>query len=792
MERFSQKRTPIFIVLILLACAATAPAKDVRLYKITKGIHYQQSVDGAPAVLAENGYVFQANVVMGAPGSVLSATVVSQEGTVRTLEADGNDKLEFRNRVNTKNTLETRYPDGNFTYTINTRSDGQRVISLPLTGSAYPPAPVVQNLPALQSVNAHGYIIVSWDRFPSGGESDFIQLRIEEPDGDLAWESRDFGEPGALDGTATQTLIKPGELDPNTTYTARLSFEKTSTRDTTAYIGSLGWSTYHARTEFTLKTSGDAAPNVQRYEVAKGRHFEQDNLAGPFPEPGEEFLFSAEVRASAPNLVSSASVTSPSSVTVQLTPNSDRDKFDFTEASSSQPPIDARYPAGNYVFQIQTASQGARTLGLWLDARDYPPAPRVHFDPSQRINPDSELVIAWDAWPGGTAEDFIQLRIEEEDGGTVFETADFDDKDALDGRATTAVIPAGTLVRGKDYEARLTFRRFTRVDPSSYPGALGIASYFARTKFDIETLQPDVRDYAVFKGRVFVQTNPGPSVVTGYVFSATIDAETPQSVATAAIITPTGRTVFLTQQSSGDQFELEEFRNSQGALDADFPDGNYILAVNTVNDGGKNIPVALVNSTYPNAPRLADYNAAGHINAPTQFPLAWDAFAGGTDQDYIDAQIEEMDGDEVFDTPGFGNDEALDGRETSVTLPRFALQTGRSYMGRLLFEKILRANDDGYPGVKGRVGYFAKTYVPIATLGPGNPPLFQGYSVLGDGRIQFSLTTLDGGTYYIQGSPNMIDWTNLGSVSAAANLASFTAPPPPTTGSYFYRAVLVR
>ena len=1013
----------MFVLLFLLVLGATnAHAKDVRLYKITKGILYRQSPGSAPALLPEKAYVFEANIVMGAPGSVLSAAIRSPEGTTHALEADGNDKLELRDRVNTRATLDARYPDGNFTYTINTRNEGQRVIRLPLSGGSYPSAPVVENLSALQSVNANGYVVVTWNRFANGGASDFIQLRIEESDGDLAWESRDYGEPGALDGTATRVIIEPGELKPGVTYAATLFFEKSSTRDNDSYSGALGLSTYHARTEFTIKTSADAAPNVERYELAKGRSFEQTNSAGPFPEPGDEFIFSAEARASAPNQISSASVIIPTGAVLPLAPDNDREEFDFSESVASQASLNAKYPAGNYIFQMQTASQGNRSVGLWFESGSFPPAPRLHFDPSRRLDPNSEFVLVWDAWLGGTRDDFIQLRLEDEDGDTVFETPNFDDKDALDGRATSVSIPAGTFVTGKDYKGRLTFRRYVRLDPFSYPGALGIASYFARTKFDIETarrdveeyriergrsfeqasvglpvpepgdefifnaevqgsapnlistaglttpvgarvslqpnngrdefefsdrvptqaifdsrypagsyafviqtlnegartislnapatefppaphlqvdptakarpdqplvvrwdawtggrasdfvqlrvednngallfetpdrgdsgalnglstsatvpagvlapgsthearlvfervvladnttvpgadgavisfsrtkfeietIPPDVRGYEVFKGRVFVQTNAASAVVTGYVFTASIEADTAQSVATAAIITPTGRTDLLVQQSGGTEFKLEQARNSQAALDADYPDGNYILAINTVHDGGKNIPVVITGGAYPTPPRLSDYPAARRINSAAGFSLNWDAFANGGEKDYIDVRIREMDGDEVFDTKGYGDEEALDGRDTAVMVPAFALQVGRTYLARLHFEKVLRADDSGYPGADGRVGYSARTFVHIATDGPGNPPRLQNHRVLSDRRVQFNFTSLDGGTYHVQGSTNMIDWTTLGTVSSTANMSTFVAPPPPATGCYFYRALLIR
>jgi hypothetical protein len=765
---------------------------DVWLYKATKGIHYQQSASGGPVVLTNNGYVFQANVFLTAPGNATGATIVSQEGTVRTLEFDDDDELEFRNRVNTKSTLETRYPDGNFRFTINTLRDGTRTPTLPLLGNAYPNAPHLHNVAALQAQNANGYIVVMWNPLAGGSANDFIQLRIEDSSGDLVWESDDLGEAGALDGTSTFALIKAGNLKPSLRYEAALLFEKSCGQDTTSYAGAFGWSTYHTRTEFTLGTTSAAEPNVKTYELRKGRGFKQTTSAPPVPEAGNEFMFAAEIKANGANRVNSASVTTPAGSTATLAANSDRDEFDFSESASTQSALDEKYPAGTYTLNIQTASDGGRSPALYFAATAYPPAPRVHFDPTQPVPAQQELRIVWDAWPGATANDFIQLRIENSDDDMVFETPDFDDKDALDGRATSATVPANTLIPGKSYKARLSFHRCVAIDSSSYAGALGQALYFTRTKFDIETVAPDVKGYEVRKTKVFVQSNSGAPVATGFVFSATLDAENDSSIITAAIITPGGRPNLLFQQSDGETFRFRDTRTTQAALDADYPDGNYMLSITGANDGARNIPVALTGSVYPNSPRLSDYDAAGEINGESAFVLRWDAFAGGTANDFIRLQIEEMDGDEVFDTEDFGNTDALDGRATSATISPGLLDAARMYSTELHFERILRANDAGYPGVDGRVGYAAQTFAKIATSGAGNPPALSDYRKLPDGRVQFFLSTLDDGTYEIHGSPNLRDWTTLGTILATGNRTTFTAPPPPAAPGYFYRGCLMR
>jgi len=52
------------------------------------------------------------------------------------------------------------------------------------------------------------------------------------------------------------------------------------------------------------------------------------------------------------------------------------------------------------------------------------------------------------------------------------------------------------------------------------------------------------------------------------VFKASVDAETAQSINTAAIRTPAGRSVFLVQQASGDEFKLKDIKATQAELDA--------------------------------------------------------------------------------------------------------------------------------------------------------------------------------------------------------------------------------
>src|ERR1044071_6331742 len=80
------------VLIFLLSVSISVQSADVTSYKITKGIRYQQLPGGSPVVLTENGYVFQADVYLVTAGAASAATVVSTEGTVRTLTFDKPDK----------------------------------------------------------------------------------------------------------------------------------------------------------------------------------------------------------------------------------------------------------------------------------------------------------------------------------------------------------------------------------------------------------------------------------------------------------------------------------------------------------------------------------------------------------------------------------------------------------------------------------------------------------------------------------------------------------------------------
>src|SRR3954471_17667140 len=412
-------------------------ASDVKIFSITKGFYYEQTPSSQPTILTDSAYVFEADVFLNAPNTLRGAFIQPPGSTNIALELNDPAQFQFRDKVNTRAKLDSRYPDGSYVITLNTANDGNRGIGMPLTGASYPNAPRVSNLAAGKQINAGGFFKLTWDAMSGGTADDFIQLHIDDSKGDKVFETPDFGEEGALNGTATFAWIESGTLAPGKTYAATLRFQRNISINR-GYSGGLGPASYFTRTSFPLVTSGAAAPDVVDIQLSKSRSFAQLDSGAATAETTNGFTFEAKVNAPDPNLVTASSVTTPTGNTLNLTADSDHEDFAYSDSASTQGLFDSQFFNGTYNLSIATVHDGVRTISLSLPSSAYPPAPHiVNFDAAQQLRGDFRF--QWDAWTGGQTTDFIQLRIEDSDNHTVFKTSDLSENGALDGRATSAI-----------------------------------------------------------------------------------------------------------------------------------------------------------------------------------------------------------------------------------------------------------------------------------------------------------------------------------------------------------------
>lgn len=231
----------------------------------------------------------------------------------------------------------------------------------------------------------------------------------------------------------------------------------------------------------------------------------------------------------------------------------------------------------------------------------------------------------------------------------------------------------------------------------------------------------DVAFMGIVKGIAHHQS--GPSAVAlqtdPFQLSAFIDMSGAGSVL-GATMTPAGKspTPLL---ADGESLDYSAAFSSKAALDAAVPNGNDTLALTGRNEGARSVILELALDAYPPIPTVQEFNSLQAVPAGEPLPISWPAFIGGTDHDFIQLAVHRMSvtGEEtVFESPGPGEPGRLNGASTSVTIPVGHLASGQSYVGRLLFARIVdRGESFCGQGVTSIGAFFRETTFPIVTGG---------------------------------------------------------------------------
>jgi hypothetical protein len=225
---------------------------------------------------------------------------------------------------------------------------------------------------------------------------------------------------------------------------------------------------------------------VKLYGVAKMRRFQQTDPGAPGLQTTRAGNIDLVLASAAAGSVSKVSVTLPSGASKALELDSDNKTFEFSDDATTPSGLDATYPDGVYQLWISSSGTGSKTPVLNLTGALYPKPPHIaNF--GAIADASSDFVVSWDPFEGGSATDFIQLHIEDPTGNKIFETPDFAKSGALNGLATSAVVPKDALLPGRAYNARVAFQKNLVLDSTSYPGALGYAAYISRTSFKLST-----------------------------------------------------------------------------------------------------------------------------------------------------------------------------------------------------------------------------------------------------------------------------------------------------------------
>src|SRR5262249_22644062 len=151
--------------------------------------------------------------------------------------------------------------------------------------------------------------------------------------------------------------------------------------------------------------------------------------------------------------------TAPGGAPQSLTFDPVNNWLSFSAKFSSQAALDAAAPSGNYKLVVNTLHQGQKALTLNLPAETFPGPPHIsNWNAAQAINPAANFMLRWDPFGGGTTNDFILVLVGDSNTGVlVLRTPSPLQSGALNGTATSVVIPDGQLEPNTVYDVQITF-----------------------------------------------------------------------------------------------------------------------------------------------------------------------------------------------------------------------------------------------------------------------------------------------------------------------------------------------
>jgi hypothetical protein len=259
-----------------------------------------------------------------------------------------------------------------------------------------------------------------------------------------------------------------------------------------------------------------------KYTVSEGAQYVQSNAVGAVLNGTNAYQFIAEIKL-ATNLSGSTSVavvTIPGQQPTLMDKLSDV-TFAVTGSTNAFTNLAASFPTGDYQFTIFN-----NTVTVPLPAGYEPPnGPTLSdYDADQSINPVQDFTLSWLPFEGGGAGDLIDVSLSPETGVGGFSSPAYGCPGQLDGRATSIVIPAGTLTNATIYHTTITFVRVLTIDTNSIPGDALLAGMEALTQTTVATVPitasgPVLTNAALLPGgsvRFDLTTTPGVTYAIQY------------------------------------------------------------------------------------------------------------------------------------------------------------------------------------------------------------------------------------------------------------------------------------
>jgi hypothetical protein len=212
--------------------------------------------------------------------------------------------------------------------------------------------------------------------------------------------------------------------------------------------------------------SGSGTNAITTFSVGRVNYYNQTSAGAPFLDREMSYGFTATTTLASNRTASSISLTLPTGAVTNLSENPfSPELFYFFDSGTNLAPFEAQYPGGNYLFNVQAASSNQQATVALPAGAIQPNAPHVsNFAAAQSVDPTQPFTLTWDAFAGGSAADYISVQIQ-----TNFMSANVGSSGALNGTATSIVIPANTLPPNRFLDGcELTFYHYVASTNGSF------------------------------------------------------------------------------------------------------------------------------------------------------------------------------------------------------------------------------------------------------------------------------------------------------------------------------------
>src|SRR5262245_30300780 len=176
-------------------------------------------------------------------------------------------------------------------------------------------------------------------------------------------------------------------------------------------------------------------------------------------------------------------------------------------------------------------------------------------------------------------------------------------------------------------------------------------------------IQKGIRYFQIGSSGALLQTN------NAYRFITRVYADVLGNVQGVSLTTPKSQRLILETDVGGDPYDYRNKYDEAFDLASNFPNGTYLLGIQAAHDGDRTMSFALIGESYPAAPVIRNYDTLQNLPYNAYNEISWPPFAGGTAQDFIQFQIEDAQGNNIWETPDFDEPGALNGLDTRFVLP---------------------------------------------------------------------------------------------------------------------------